>query len=517
MQKAVLYVRVSTDEQADKGYSLANQQEHLIKFCATQGIEILKIYIEDHSAKNFERPEFRKFLEYAKQNQRNIDLLLCYAWDRFSRNVTDAYEMLAKLKKMSIEVQAITQPLDLSIPQNKLLLAVYLTLPEVDNDIRADRARSGHRGARRAGRWTGMAPIGYKNSRDEFNKALIVPDHRAELVKWVFEEVAKNERTLNEIRLELHSKGLYITRSNFSVLVRNTIYAGKVLVKATKDQPEELIVGLHQPIVSDDLFCEVQNILSGRKKKQNKQISFRDHDELPLRGLLCCSKCGNHVTGSASRSRNGQRHYYYHCMKCKKERFRAEKANNEMEKLLSTIQISEGIETIYKRILDEELKENPQRLGQQKSTLTQELNKLEERKDKLQNMLLDGHLNPQDYSELKRKLEDQISEVKNDLKRFEEAKDISKDQFNEKLQTLANLLEWYKSKGVQDKKRFLSSIFPEKFIFDGFYVRTEEIDSTVALLLSKTKDFDPKQKGHMGYKSHVTLLVPKTGVEPAHP
>lgn len=58
MRKADLYIRVSTDEQADKGYSQRDQEDRLRKYCEIKGIQIRDVYIEDHSAKSFKRPEW---------------------------------------------------------------------------------------------------------------------------------------------------------------------------------------------------------------------------------------------------------------------------------------------------------------------------------------------------------------------------------------------------------------------------------------------------------------------------
>lgn len=517
MKRAILYVRVSTDEQAQKGYSLPEQRGQLERYCYAHGIEIAVVFTEDYSAKNFDRPEFTKLMQYAKVNQRNIDLLLFVAWDRFSRNIADAYMMIGKLKKLEIEPQAIMQPLDLSIPQNKIVLAVYLSLPEVDNDIRADRARKGLRGSKKAGRWTGKAPVGYKNSRDQENRPLIVPNEKAQLVYWVFVEVAKNERTLQEIRLELKERGLYVTRSNFSLMVRNMVYAGRIFIKANESEPEEIRIGLHEPIVPADLFDKVQATLKKRSKQKGKPHNVQDHDQLPLRGLLSCSKCNGHMTGSGSRSRNGEIHYYYHCNKCKQERYRADQANTEMENLLATVQISEGVEKLYATLVQTNLKTDAHSRGQEKGVLQRELNTLNERKERLQNLLLSGDLEPQDYTEMKNRIGDQIAKIQNEISGVNAGKENQLDELNEKLQILTNVLEWYKNQEVKKKKQLLGSIFPEKFTFDGLRVRTAEIDPTVALLLSKTGHFDPKQKGHIGYKSDVTLLVPTTGLEPAHP
>lgn len=515
-KRAILYIRVSTDEQM-KGYSLPQQQEQLERYCNAMGIEIAILFQEDYSAKNFERPEWTKLMQYAKANQRNIDLVLFISWDRFSRNISDAYMMISKLKKLEIEPQAIMQPLDLKIPQNKIVLAVYLSLPEVDNDIRSAGAKRGHRGARKAGRWTGTAPIGYKYSRDSEDKSILVPDQRAPLITWMFQEVGKDERLLSEIRRELSARGLYVGRSNFSLIIRNPIYKGIITLKGNESEPETTYNGVHEPLVSAELFDEVQAILAGRQKKQKKHINIRDHDELPLRGLLSCSKCGGHITGSASRSRNGERHYYYHCNECGKERYRAEVANSEMEKLLQTIEIDKGVEKLYSVLIEEDKEGNAQKRGQEKGVIQKELNALEERKRNLQDMLLDRKIDPADYTEMKKRLEVQIGETKSKFSQLNENRESFLDKMNEKLKILTNLLEWYRTQAVRQKKLLLGSIFPTKFIFDGFQLRTKEIDETIALLLNKTGHFDPKQKGHMGYKSHVSRLVRMTGLEPAHP
>ncbi len=94
---------------------------------------------------------------------------------------------------MGIEPQAIEQPIDISIPETKAMLAIYLALPEIDNDRRSMKIKSGIRGAWKAGRWTRHAPRGYKNSRDDQNKPLLVPDEEAKHVKYIFRKFPKED------------------------------------------------------------------------------------------------------------------------------------------------------------------------------------------------------------------------------------------------------------------------------------------------------------------------------------
>lgn len=92
---ADLYIRLSKDEQAEKGYSLRSQKDVLERYCDTNGIRIRKFFTEDHSAKTFNRPQWKQLLTFLKRSKRESDLLLFTKWDRFSRSTSDAYQMNA--------------------------------------------------------------------------------------------------------------------------------------------------------------------------------------------------------------------------------------------------------------------------------------------------------------------------------------------------------------------------------------------------------------------------------------
>jgi len=75
MKNVIIYTRVSTDEQADKGFSLLHQKDVLEKYCALKGYNIVKHYRDDYSAKNFDRPGFKQLMEFIKANKKFVDLL----------------------------------------------------------------------------------------------------------------------------------------------------------------------------------------------------------------------------------------------------------------------------------------------------------------------------------------------------------------------------------------------------------------------------------------------------------
>ena len=514
-KRAILYTRVSTDEQAN-GYSLGVQYDQLVKYCLMNDIEIDNHFVEDHSAKTFNRPEFSKLLAYAKTKQKSIDYLLFVSWDRFSRNAPDAYEMLGRLHKLNIESQAIMQPLDFNVPQSKIMLAIYLSLPEVDNDIRSQKIRDGIRGARKLGRWTSNAPIGYKNTRDDENKPIIIPHpQKAPIIKWAFQEVAKGERAPNIIRMDVAKKGINISKTSFYDLLRSPAYIGKVIVPASKDEPQLIVNGVHEPIITDELFYKVQLTMDNKNKRITKRCSFRDREELPLRGILSCSNCGKHVTGSASRSRTGTRHFYYHCLHCDKERYRAETVNKEMEDLLSTIFINEEVEKLYSEIVQKEFKKATDSSKLDAKQMQQELVKLEERKKKLGETFLNDEISAQDYSELKQTLEHKLMELRVQINDNKEQQSGLLDEIKNSILVIPNLLESYKNSDVQEKKKIIGSIFPQKFIFQNGRVGTTELADAFALILNYSKGFKKQKSGQNKYFNCLSALVESEGFEPS--
>ena len=152
MKNVILYVRVSTDEQADRGYSLRDQEAKLIQYCKERDYRVIDTYREDYSAKTFNRPEFKKLLAYCKSNKKQVDELLLVKWDRFSRNTAESYQMIGTFNALDIKINAITQPLDMSIPEQLLMLAVYLAIPEVENQRRSQNVIAGMRRAFKEGR-----------------------------------------------------------------------------------------------------------------------------------------------------------------------------------------------------------------------------------------------------------------------------------------------------------------------------------------------------------------------------
>jgi len=265
-------------------------------------------FSEDYSAKTFNRPTFNNLLSFLKQNKGKINKLVFLKWDRFSRNSIEALMTIQKLGNLGVVCEAVEQPLDMNIPENKLLQMIYLATPEIENDRRCINTANGIRRALKEGRYCNTAPFGYKYSRDETNKPLLVPNgHKAELVKEAFELFCTGLYAKEQIRKKLAHKGMTLSRSGFATVFDNLLYTGKIVVPAHKEEPEQIVEGVHQAIVSEALFQKAQVLSSKVKAIQSKPKTERE--ELLLRGSLVCPDCGGNLTGSASRSGIGNRFF----------------------------------------------------------------------------------------------------------------------------------------------------------------------------------------------------------------
>ncbi|MFA7583955.1 MAG: recombinase family protein [Proteiniphilum sp.] len=140
MKSAYLYVRVSTDEQKRKGYSLPEQEDRLLRYCEQNQIAVKGIFREDFSAKDFNRPEWKKIVKTLRSNRkRPPENILFIKWDRFSRSIEYAYQMLGILRGLNTKPLAIDQPIDFDVPESIVMLAIYLSIPEDENIFSARR------------------------------------------------------------------------------------------------------------------------------------------------------------------------------------------------------------------------------------------------------------------------------------------------------------------------------------------------------------------------------------------
>ena len=517
MKKADLYIRVSTDEQADKGYSQRDQEERLKRFCSVNKIIVGQVIFEDHSAKSFNRPQWMKLLNNLKKKSSKTDLILFTKWDRFSRNAGDAYQMINILNKLGIEPQAVEQPLDLSIPENKMMLAIYLAAPEVENDRRALNTFYGMRRARKEGRLMGKASFGYTNkSKEDGRKYIAIKDPEATALRWAFHEIAKGVFSAQQIRLKMNAKSpRKLSRSAFHVAIRNPLYYGKIFIAKFQDEEAHLVQGQHEPLISKELFDRVQLILDGNKRIERPNTKVLSDENLPLRGFLICPECGRNLTGSASKGRTN-RYYYYHCISSCGFRQKAKVANDIFEKGMHQLKLNSTASGIVKKLLLDNYKKFVQNPFDEKKQIAQEIDRWNSRLSVARNKLLAETIDDEEFLEIKKEckdriecLEEQLSKDGSDIKKVDIEKSLDKA-----LRYIESIPKLYSEGEIDTKRDIIGSIFPEKLEFDGKTYRTARMNIIASRIIQINNELRPKEKRTNNQFDHLSCLVAETGIEP---
>ncbi len=518
MKTADLYIRVSTDEQADKGYSQRSQQEVLLKYCELNNIQVRKTIFEDHSAKTFIRPEWTKLLAMLRQYKHKTDLVLFTKWDRFSRNAPDAYQMIATLKKFGVEPQAIEQPLDMEVPENKMMLAIYLTAPEIENDRRALNVFYGMRRARKEGRYMATAPVGYKNRTLDGGRKTIVPfEPAASVLQWAFYEISVGQNTVVEVYRQAKKRGLPCSKNNFWHALRNPVYIGKIVIPKLKNEESYTVDGLHDPIIEPNVFYEVQDILEGRKRKIGTKIVAQDM--LALKGFVTCPKCGKVLTGSASKGRTAYYHYY-HCNATCGYRTRAEEANIIFEQHLKEYVLSPEAAALFRSVILDVYKNEYQTTGISRKQYIDRITALNNKVTKARELLLNDDIEAADFRAVKMEaeremmvLESKISELRSNqmsLSDVEKTLDSAMDK-------LTSIDVLYSNSDHYAKRKLIGSIYPEKFTFEDLKVRTAKTGEVFNLIYLINNKLRSKKNGTTSRNLVLSQEVIPLGLEPRTP
>lgn len=464
MKSAYLYVRVSTDEQKRKGYSLPEQEDRLLKYCDGNGIKVKGIYREDFSAKNFIRPEWKKLISEIKKNKgRGENNILFLKWDRFSRNIQYAYETIGFLRKYNTNAMAIDQPVDLEIPESSVMLAVYLAIPEAENTRRALNTSDGIRRAKLMGRYPNKAPLGFVNLTSVEGRKLIAPKRpEAGVVQWIFYQLSKNLYSPSEVYRMAMAKGLNCTRSYFFKIIRNPVYCGLITL-SDKSGESMLVEGSHEALVAKSLFYEVQDIISSKRKVCAKNMAVKEM--FYLRSFITCPLCARTILGSFSRGARS-RYPYYHCRNRCKARVNARLVNLSYENNLQHYILSKGANALYNKILDEvNLDSTIKEYTNERTSLLRQLSMEQKSLSRARRLFVEDILKLNDYNEFKEEILERVNCLKKEIAENMDATDSIRQQREYEAKHSVQIFKAYSSFDVADKKQLATIIRPQTIDF----------------------------------------------------
>ena len=513
MNKVILYIRVSTDDQAMNGYSLNHQLQRLQTYCQNKGYEILRIFQEDFSARyGFKRPEWKNLINFIKEQNGTVTKLLFTNWDRFSRNQIESEKEISYLRKLGVEVESLENNFSHNNPEDLLVQRIMLTLPQVEVERLARRTKAGMLEARREGCYMGKAPRGYRNIRIGKNSTLEF-SQEAPVIRQVFERMASGRFTTEETRQWLIRNGIKIQKNGFLGMIRNRVYIGEIIIKEG-NRVNEIVNGLHPPLISTDTFHRANQVLEGKKK--NMVFHEEKSEQYPLKGMLICPEHNRVLTGSKSKG-NGGFYHYYQCTfsGCKNKRVPIGEAEKVVESILEKISVSAEYIKRYKTILSGYFRTERGETELQIKKLGIELEKWENSLVKIKEDYFSMKLSPSVYSELKDDLELKKANAAIRLKQLKEVVNPAQDYLNENVPILANILGFYRKSSGKIKNRLLGCIFSEKIGFQNGKNTTIPLNPAISVLMSMKGVLEGTKTKKEVLKDLLETNAPPAGLEPA--
>jgi site-specific DNA recombinase len=484
---AVVYLRVSSRRQMDtasdidpEGNSIATQRKVCKAKCAAAGARIIKEFVEPGtSAQTIEKqPVFRQMLAYLAENP-SVDYVVIYMRSRAFRNLGDAVLTKRRLERMQMKLLSAKEDFGEGIMADAME-AVTDIINEVQVRMSGEDIRVKMRHKAENGGTLGKAKIGYRNVRIEHEgrqvNSIAVDEERAPFIRQMFKLYATGEYTIERLSDTMADLGLTtratrrspkqpVASSQIHRMLSDSYYIGVVTFKG------ETFPGRHEPIVDQDTFDRVQEVLDARSARgQRDRVHFHY-----LKGLLFCDRC--RLKGRTSRmifvearGQAGGKHQYFLC------RGRQEKVcdlphlpialvEESVARYYNTLQLDDSFATEAARLVNATVADQTSAVRELHKGYEKQLNELDVQEERLIDLATDGAMPTEKIKARLRKIHLERERANAGLNESGEKLAAGAKALTTYLSLLANVADLYET-ALDKARRQLNEAFFERLYID---------------------------------------------------
>lgn len=446
------YIRVSTERQVE-GYSIEGQITQIEQYCQFNGYELVDIYADRGiSGKSMNRPELQRMLKDAKNGK--LDCVMVYKTNRLARNTSDLLTIVEELHRQNVEFFSLSERMEVKNSTGKLMLQILASFSEFERNTILENIYTWQHQRALEGYYQGNLPLGYNNIPDN-KKELMINQHEANIVKYIFESYAKGHG-YRKIANALNHKGYVTKKGNpFSIsavtyILSNPFYIGKIQFAKYKDWNDKRRKGLndkpviaegkHAPIIGKDLWDKVQ----ARKKQVSEKPQVHGKGTNLLTGIIHCPQCGAPMAASNTTNtlKDGtkKRIRYYSCSNFRNKGSKVCSANSVRAEVIEKYVMDQILEIVKS---DKVLKQVVERVNQDSQIDMAALNhdiaykqqKFDEINIKLKNLIQTIEDNPDLTSALKptiHQYETQLNDITNQMNQLKHQQNQEKPSYDAK-------------------------------------------------------------------------------------
>lgn len=321
--RVAAYIRVSTDEQAEKGNSLIEQRERLIAYCTAMGWE-QPIFFEDdgYSAKDLKRPAAKKMISEVQKNK--FDIVLTSKLDRMSRKLLDMLQLVKLFNDHECGFVSSSEGFDTSTAVGRMVLQLLATFAEFERERTSERVKDNMTSlAKNTDIALGKSCYGF----DVIDRKYVINEAEEEVIECMA-QAAEDGNGYRMIAKILNDNG-YITREGnawdqISVkrVIRNVMLSGTRIFNARKNKDGKMVArdkdewiirdDNHPAILDKDRHERILALLDSRKPARK----HADNETYLLTGILTCGHCGRNMKGNTARVRRANASYDYYRYVC---------------------------------------------------------------------------------------------------------------------------------------------------------------------------------------------------------
>ena len=206
--------------------------------------------------------------------------------------------------------------------------------------------------------------------------------------------------------------GQSVDEHTFSNILRNTVYMGLTRSKTEPPHP-----GLHAPLVSEETFLTVQDVLAGRRRKYVPRRKV--NPAFPLKGIRC-TVCGAPLTGYNAKGKMGKLYAYYDCKACGAVRVPAAKLEGDFMDLLSKLQPRPEIVTEFPKVAARVWYQKQGEYEKSRKAITKQLETQQRLLDSLMDKMLENKITETDYRRNAARYETVITELQANLRTLDD-------------------------------------------------------------------------------------------------
>ena len=274
MKKVAIYIRVSTDAQAEEGYSIDAQKEQLTAYCIAKGMKNYEYYIDGgYSGSTINRPEIQRLISDCSNNK--ISCVIVFKLDRLSRSQKDTLYLIEDVfNENGVDFVSLNESIDTTSPTGKLMIGILSAFAQLERENIKLRTRIGMKERVKSGLWMGGGKIPFGYNYDS-SQGILVPNEDAGKVVQIF-QLYLNGMSQQDIANLLGLKYEILIRQ---ILKRKTYY-GIIEYNGVEYH------GKHEPIISKEMYDAAMKEM---KRRSTSSVVRSDH---LLTGLVYCGKCG---------------------------------------------------------------------------------------------------------------------------------------------------------------------------------------------------------------------------------